>query len=509
MKKDFFNIFKFREFYRKRAIRWKLIIGYLTIAIIAAGALGITAFSLIKSNINRQKALYIESVAKMVAINVKDYISQKRNVEMQKVVETMGMMGNIHIKILASDKEVLADSRKKVHPLIEPQVSGLTLNISIAGQFFDAVIDSLVQMTNPTEEDMKQAPIGNIEAIRSDDGNYYLAPLIGDRGVLGYVELGEGLDFSKSALPARNALLLAGLFAAFLSGLLGLVMGNRIAKPISQLTRDVGEIREDNLHIRSEIKRDDEIGLLSRQFNLMAGRLEKSFTQLEKERDILKHFAADASHELRTPVTALTTFNELLSGPLGDDPESRIEFLNDSRTQISRMEWIIKNLLELSRYDGSLIELKPEFCSISDIVDTALSSVISGIKEKNIRINKQFEETSFRCDKQRVVQALVNLLANAIKFSDSEGEITVRVDKEQSSRALLRFSVLDNGPGIPNDDVFNIFKRFYRAAPEKVPGSGLGLSLVESIAKAHGGAVRARNITGGGADVSFVVPEIL
>lgn len=487
-------------FLRKASIRWKLISSYAVISLLTAVMVGIVSFSLIKNYLNRQVKVNFEYTARYVAMEIQQSLNTNRVNEIQKIITVLGKMGHVHIKILDSGKELLADSYSVVKPM-----TTIELSLSLDGNlFFDSFYDEASNIDAPSRDEMDKAPTG--EMVETGDG-IYITPVIGDRGILGYIELSEGPDFSRSVDPARNALLLAAVFAVTLACLLGLLMGNRISRPITLLTRSVSRIREDNLHIRSDINTNDEIGTLSRQFNLMAQRLEKSFTQMEKERDILKHFAADASHELRTPVTALTTFNELLSGPLGDDPESRIEYLGDCRIQIKRMEWIINNLLELSRYDGSLIDLILDYCPIADIVETAVSSVISGINDKNITITREVDNISLRCDRQRIVQALVNLLSNALKYSEMNGEIIIRVEKENSKRPMIRFSVIDHGPGIPEDEIYNIFKRFYRASPKEVPGSGLGLSLVESIARAHGGTVRARNISGKGAEVSFVIPE--
>lgn len=476
-----------------------MISSYMVISLLTALVVGVVSFSLIRSYLNKQEYVYLRQTARFVAKEIQPALYANRIPEMQKIVDSLSKMGNIHIKILDIKKELLVDSRSNVHPFASVEV-----NISLGARFFPKFYDEMPDVEQSTEEEMKHAPAGIMEEVSKGT---FITPITSDRGILGYIELSEAPDFSRSAVPARNALVLSAVFAVLLACLLGLYMGNRISKPIMVLANSVSMIREDNLHIRSDIDTDDEIGTLSRQFNLMAKRLEKSFTQMEKERDILKHFAADASHELRTPVTALTTFNELLSGPIGDNPESRIEYLGDCRIQIKRMEWIINNLLELSRYDGSLIDLNLDFCPVGDIVDTALSSVVSGINDKKIRVKKELDPGAIRCDRQRIVQALVNLLSNAIKFSSQDGEIIISVKKEEISKnkSGIRFAVLDNGPGIPEDDIYNIFKRFFRSAPKEIPGSGLGLSLVESIAKAHGGTVRAQNRNGGGAEVSFLI----
>ena len=492
-----------KKLLHRASIRWKIIASYAVIALLTAVIVGIVSFSIIKFYMNRQEEVYLEEVAKYVATKIQPALNAGYYNQIQQIVETLGMLANIHIKILDTDKNITVDSKKKVNPLVPSDVT-----ITFGIQFFNKLYDDAPRNEKMSEEEMDNAPVGTMmEYEDGEKGKYYIIPVTGDRGVLGYIELSEGPDFSRSAVPARNALFLAGIFAVIAACLIGLLMGNMIAGPLSLLAKSVSRIREDNLHVRSEIKREDEIGILSRQFNLMAQRLEKSFTQIEKERDILKHFAADASHELRTPVTALTTFNELLSGPLGDDSESRIEYLGDCRTQIKRMEWIINNLLELSRYDGSLIDLVVEYCPIDEIVETAVSSVISGINDKNITIVREIEEGALRCDQQRIVQALVNLISNAVKYTEQDGQIVIKVETEGTKNPATRFSVLDSGPGIPEDDIFNIFKRFYRAAPKEVPGTGLGLSLVESITRAHHGIVRARNREPVGADVSFLIPN--
>ncbi|MER3514529.1 MAG: two-component sensor histidine kinase, partial [Chloroflexota bacterium] len=107
-----------------------------------------------------------------------------------------------------------------------------------------------------------------------------------------------------------------------------------------------------DLSTRAPVHGEDEIGQLARQFNQMAAHLEASFAQLSAERDALRRFIADASHELRTPITALQNFLDLVQGPAAEDPAARSEFLAESQKQVSRLEWITQNLLDLSRLEA-------------------------------------------------------------------------------------------------------------------------------------------------------------
>ena len=132
----------------------------------------------------------------------------------------------------------------------------------------------------------------------------------------GYVELSSDLDFGAQSLAtARQAFLLAGIGAALLALLAGLAVSQSLSAPITELTGAVNKMSAGDLHARAVVTSKDEIGQLAHGFNEMAARLQASFGELAAERDALRRFIADASHELRTPITALKSFNELMRGP--------------------------------------------------------------------------------------------------------------------------------------------------------------------------------------------------
>jgi signal transduction histidine kinase len=242
----------------------------------------------------------------------------------------------------------------------------------------------------------------------------------------------------------------------------------------------------------------DEIGNLATRFNQMAERLEVSFSQLRSERDAMRRFIADASHELRTPVTALKNFNSLLCGPAIKDRAARAEFLAESQAQIERLEWITRNLLDLSRIDAGLVDLEMKDHSVAEILQAAAAPFHRLAAEKGVTLTVSPLDTSFylKCDRLRLEMALSNLLDNAIKFTPAGGK--VEIGAEQTPRGI-RLWVKDDGPGVSPEDLPHIFERFYRGREHMQSGSGLGLSITESLVRLQGGNISVDSAPGQGA----------
>ena len=145
-------------------------------------------------------------------------------------------------------------------------------------------------------------------------------PINTGQALLGYVELSGSIDYGQQTLAtARRAFILAGIGATLLALVVGLWVSRSLSAPLTSLAAAAGEMSAGDLSVRAPVQGSDEIGQLGRQFNQMAERLEASFAELAAERDSLRRFIADASHELRTPITALRSFNELMQGPAAED----------------------------------------------------------------------------------------------------------------------------------------------------------------------------------------------
>jgi signal transduction histidine kinase len=260
-----------------------------------------------------------------------------------------------------------------------------------------------------------------------------------------------------------------------------------------------------DLSARAGAARRDEIGDLARQFNGMAESLEASFRDLRAERDSLQRFVADASHELRTPITALATFNELMQGSAADDPDARQEFLRESQAQLARLQWITSNLLDLSRLDAGIAGLSLGRHTAADIVESAVAGSRAAAQRKNVSLEVGEADRSLVvvCDGQRVGIALANLVVNAVKFVQPGGAVSVALS---TAEGRVRFSVRDNGPGISPEELPLIFDRFYRGKGAGAEGAGLGLALARSVANAHGGNLSVQSTPGLGSIFTLEIP---
>jgi signal transduction histidine kinase len=312
------------------------------------------------------------------------------------------------------------------------------------------------------------------------------------------VELSNVPDFGTEALTTmRRAFLLAGAGATLLALVVGLMVSQGLAAPLRRLASVAEDMSQGDLATRASVKGRDEIGQLGARFNLMAERLQTSFSQLASERDALRRFIADASHELRTPLTALRNFNDLLQGAAADDPEARAEFLEESQVQLDRLEWITRNLLDLSRLDGGLVHLEMGNHDVGDLLRSAASGFHKLAQERGIglSISPPSLPLSLHGDRARIELALSNLLDNALKFTPPGGQVDIGAEDRAGS---VRLWVRDNGPGIDASDQPHIFERFYRGRNNHSGGSGLGLAIVRSTVEAHRGRVWVDSAPGEG-----------
>lgn len=496
----------FKRIKRFNSLRWRLTVSYLLLAVLTSGTFGILSFWLIKNYTEKREQDYLVYTADNLVQEIKPLFADGSRIEeIQKLVDAAGVLSDVRISILDKKKEIILDSclynrfrnlnrlpfiAFSSHGSLKIFPSKEKLPPFIIKRGFGALDRRSIR-----EIDRKRMGIETVsEKILDNRSEHVIIMTIGERDKpLGYVRLSEGPDFSGQVMStALNAFILAFLGAGLVAVLLGLYMGRRLTAPIVNLNDKVSLMSEMNLDVRVPESREDEIGQLSKQFNKMADRLQKSFEEISQERDTLKKFIADASHELRTPVTALKTFNELLQGKAGEKSATRKEFLSESSLILSRLEWIIKNLLDISRFDAGLVILNYSKTSPSEIIRAALNSVKSAVDEKELKITTILDEgpPEIVCDRERIELALMNLFDNSVRYLSRGGELSVDVKEKQG---YCVFIVRDNGSGIRPEDLPYIFKRFYRSPNDPGKGTGLGLAIVRSIVEAHGGSVSAES----------------
>lgn len=245
----------------------------------------------------------------------------------------------------------------------------------------------------------------------------------------------------------------------------------------------------------------DKEGILSRiyiQFEQMIRRLENTFQCLEKEKENIKSLITDISHQLKTPLASIKMFNSLLLED-GLTIIEKTEFLNRSKEEINKLEWLIGSLVKLSRLEIGMINLKAEKGDINETIFNAVNQVYIKASEKNIDITVNPSECYFVFhDLKWTKEAIFNVIENAIKYTKENGYIKISVNRLES---YIRIDIEDNGIGIPDEETNNIFKRFYRGTSKIVQsceGSGVGLYLSRKILEEQGGCITVKSDVGRG-----------
>jgi len=306
----------------------------------------------------------------------------------------------------------------------------------------------------------------------------------------------------------RGALVGAGALALLVSLGVGVWAARRLTIPLDRLGSFSSRLAHGQLDARVPPAGVEEIDQLGDQFNLMADRLTESLRLLEADRDRLREFVADVSHELRTPLAALRTYTELQRDGEVDE-ETRHEFLDRSSEQLSRLEWMSANLLDLSRIDAGIFPMDVRIGDLREPVRSAVEASAEVAAGRRISVTYTAPSTSvaIRFDRERMVQLVNNLVGNALKFTPPGGTVAVQI-LDRAEAAVI--DVSDTGPGIPPAELPRIFERFYRGTnvgDARASGSGLGLAIARSIVEMHGGFIEVASVLGEGAAFRVVLPR--
>ncbi len=312
------------------------------------------------------------------------------------------------------------------------------------------------------------------------------------------VILARPLNSVDSVLSSLRLILFLVLAAGVVvAGLLGRLASRRVLRPLNEVAATAEHIGEtDDLSQRLRVHADDEVGQLATRFNAMLDRLEASREELDESVRAQRQLVADASHELRTPVTSLRTNIEILLQTPDLDPEERRAMLTDVVEQSEELSALVNDLIELARGDEPGRESE----------DVRLDRVVAGSLE---RARRNAPSLTFTADlvpasldgvAERLERAVNNLLDNATRHAPAGSTIEVTAGPEG-------VTVRDHGAGVADEDLPYLFDRFYRGTNSRgSQGSGLGLAIVRQVTEQHGGSASVANAPGGGAVFTLALP---
>ena len=324
-------------------------------------------------------------------------------------------------------------------------------------------------------------------------------------GACGVAQLSVSTDQIDSVLGAERIRLAIGGGAVLLVALLaGLLLTSSALRPLIRLTGAARRLAGGDLRARANLPpRSDEIGDLAHSFDDMASRIEASFAAQAESESHMRRFVADASHELRTPVTALKGYIDVLRRGAAHDPQVMDAALDTMAREAERMRVLVLDLLTLARIDAQRpLEMQP--MDLGSAVAAVLDEGVPGMPDQLAR-ELNTVHVVVTADKNAVVTIARNLLANACKYAPGATQ-RWSVSTENNHGVL---TVHDDGPGIPAADLPHLFERFYRGEKTRAReegGSGLGLSIVNGLAGAMGGDVSVESEEGRGTTFTVRLP---
>ena len=327
----------------------------------------------------------------------------------------------------------------------------------------------------------------------------YDEPLQINGEIMGWVRVSRSIESLVNTLNNLKLIMFIAipLYIVFAS-LGGLFLADRALRPIDDITKTAGEISKGDIKQRiGKPKTKDEVGRLVITFNEMLDKLE-SFIKKERQ------FTSDVSHELRTPLAVISAEAEQLLSVLprkNEYSDSLKKILKESK----KMSYIVSQLLMLYRSEEGKYELSYEILDLNLISEEIVNEYKDIAVEKEINISLISEgQIKIKADQTLITRLLVNLIDNAIRYSNKKGRITVSVLKENEIAVI---KVSDNGRGISREDLPCIFDRFYQADKSRgTEGSGLGLSIVKWIVEAHRGKIEVESKLSRGTTFTVKLP---
>ncbi|WP_297133680.1 sensor histidine kinase [Terrisporobacter sp.] len=293
---------------------------------------------------------------------------------------------------------------------------------------------------------------------------------------------------SKIEIINVNLVFLVCISTAFI--ILSLFYFKKIYNDIKDMTDYVYNSSEGiNFEMKNR-NQEGQIGVLKTELLKMTNILKEKVELLNKEKIFLNDIISDISHQLKTPMTSLIILNDLMYDDL--PKETKIEFLDKIKSQLSRMEWLIKSMLKLSKVEAKVINFENKKINIKELINKSISPSLIPMELKNIDLSINGDEkASYIGDINWSSEALVNIIKNCVEHTNENGSITINYEENPLYSEII---IKDSGEGIDKKDLPHIFKRFYKGKnSSKSDSVGIGLAMAKSIIESQNGDIYAKS----------------
>ena len=469
------------------SVRWRMVGVYLLITVLAMVAISGTVSGLMeKFLVSQRTKTQLEATTELAEAVSNDIYVMDTDELFSYIEERAQDMGG-RVLVLDSDSVVQMDTASRQNGSLLPyrEVREVLRGGKESAYGFHHIMRS-------SEEGIFAFNEESIWAV------YYTVPLERDGEVTGAVLFSASIqDVVDSLMEVTQRITIVFVIVIIAMIIAVSVLSGWLARPIAELTSAIRRMGTQG-YVRVDVKGSSEIAELCTAFNRMSERIEDH----DRTRN---EFVANASHELKTPLATMKLLSETILYQDNPDPALMKEFFGDINHEVDRLTRIVSELLKLVQEDSSAGGLNFETLRLDALVGGVCGRLTALAENKNVALNTSLEPVEMQGDSMRLEQIIVNLVENAIKYTD-EGSVDVSVSEEGEWAV---FTVKDTGIGIPEESIEHLFERFYRvdkARSRSTGGTGLGLSITEKLINLHGGSIEVRSKLGEGSTFTVQLP---
>ncbi|NIP25546.1 MAG: HAMP domain-containing protein [Phycisphaerae bacterium] len=473
----------------RHSIIWKFFAACISLTLVAVFALNFFASLKLRRDFESKISERLRTNALLVADILGEQLQEENQGSIQQKVKSLADELDLRITVINPQGTVLGDS--------DTDPSEMESHAD-RSEVIDAMKDGFGESTRPSETlgyNMK----------------YVAVRVGGDGDVLGVVRF--AMPLSEVQLETR-AIYRAVLFGAAAALVIALTIAYFVSKSMTSPIREMKEIAQrlasGDFSRKVRIKNKDELGELAKSLNTMAGELQAKMENLERMDRVRTDFVANVSHELKTPLTLIKGYIETLEDKAIKDTEKAGKFISIIKDHTNRLSNIIDDLLSLSELELSRDSIEKSEFDLQNLMDDialGFGHVLTARHQK-LTIESQGQDFKIEADRDKIEQVFVNLIDNAIKYTEDGGQIRICLVQQNGE---LFVTVEDNGIGIQEEHLDRVFERFYRVdkgRSRQLGGTGLGLGIAKHIVLAHKGEIRIESDTGKGTKVFVTLPKV-
>lgn len=361
-------------------------------------------------------------------------------------------------------------------------------------KIYENIIGALKNNTNIDDNTLRDTILGEIDNENIQVGQAFL----GRYGYSENMDIRDNKLFNTDKSKGYSLIIISIVISLLLIGGVIIYVVKKISLRLDNISEDILNITYGKKYIKRNESGTGVVAILNSRMNNLDNVIKKSLSDINGDRKILKELINDMSHQVKTPIASLKLSNSFLNDEELTEDE-RLEFLRTSTEDIERLEWLSDGMIQISRLETGIVNLNIKENKLEDTLVDAINAVYAKAISKNIKLEViQMQNVTIEHDYRWTKEAIINILDNAIKYTEIGGSVNISLEDRNE---VTRINIQDTGCGIPQEEIYSVFKRFYRGRDieiQRKEGSGLGLYLSRRIIEGQSGTIELQSEVGVG-----------